>query len=123
MTNPSPEALSWLPNSQSPVEPLQQYFSMLLSPFASSESRSQTRRLTDLSSPAPYSISSSTCNMLFAFQTNIACRHQTFQLIKPSHSQIFTADSTKIEHILDFSFPKYSKVLDSTIVSYSVPLS
>ncbi|XP_073103168.1 cytochrome P450 704C1-like isoform X2 [Elaeis guineensis] len=48
-------------------------------------------------------------NTLFDFLTSIARRHQTFRLIGPSHSEIFTADPANIEHILKSNFSKYSK--------------
>ncbi|KAJ6826238.1 cytochrome P450 704C1-like isoform X1 [Iris pallida] len=46
---------------------------------------------------------------LFDFLTDIARKHPTFRLIKPSRCEIFTANPANIEHILKTNFNKYSK--------------
>ncbi|XP_010272641.1 PREDICTED: cytochrome P450 704C1-like [Nelumbo nucifera] len=48
-------------------------------------------------------------NRLYDYQTQVARTHQTFRLLAPSHSEIYTTDPRNIEYVLKTNFDKYSK--------------
>ncbi|XP_020243720.1 cytochrome P450 704C1-like isoform X1 [Asparagus officinalis] len=46
---------------------------------------------------------------LFDYQTDIARKHQTYRLLKPSFSDMYTIAPANVEHVLKTNFSKYSK--------------
>ncbi|XP_004306892.1 PREDICTED: cytochrome P450 704C1-like [Fragaria vesca subsp. vesca] len=48
-------------------------------------------------------------NKLYDYHTKVARDHPTFRLLSPTQSEIYTADTRNIEHVLKTNFTKYSK--------------